>query len=158
MNLPSRPEEAGWPRFESHPAAYQLCGHRQVTSFDRASVSPSEKWAEVLSFRVLMEIQRDYACNLLSTLPDIQFKLLFYYHYYTASSSALPRNMPSPLPTRTYSRPLPPGSLPGLPLPVGTAPVVQTAQAHELNYMLPWQNACLPVLGCYLTSCLYFKM
>lgn len=23
--------------------------------------------------------------------------------------------------------------------------------------MLPWQNSCLPVSGCYLTLCLYFK-
>lgn len=58
MNLPSRPEEAGWPGFESHPAAYQLRGHRQVTSFDRASVSPSEKWAEVLSFSAYGDLKR----------------------------------------------------------------------------------------------------
>lgn len=58
---------------------------------------------------------------------------------------------------KAHSRPPRSGSLPSLPQPTGSTPEVQTTQAHELNYMLPWQNSCLSILGCYLTSCLYFK-
>lgn len=53
------------------PVTYQLSGCGQVTSLDGASVSSSEKWAELLSLRVLMGIQRVYASNSISTLPEI---------------------------------------------------------------------------------------
>ena len=68
-----------------------------------------------------------------------------------------PGTSQSSLPVKAYSRPPPPSSLPGFSLPVTTTPVVQTTQAHGFNYMLFWQNSCLPVLGCYLILCLYFK-
>ena len=53
------------------PVTYQLSGCGQVTSLDGASVSSSEKWAELLSLRVLIGIQRVYASNSISTLLDI---------------------------------------------------------------------------------------
>lgn len=115
---------------------------------------------EFLSLRVLVRIQSDYACNLLSTFPDIQFKEAVSIIVVIILPPPLPcpGTFQSSLPARAYSRPPPPGSLPSLPHHLRIAPGVQTAQAHELNYMLPKQNSCLPVLGCYLTPCLYFKM
>lgn len=78
-----------------NPVTYQLSGCGQVTSLDGASVSSSEKWAEFLSLRVLMGIQRVYASNSISTLPDIWFKkVIITLTVITASSLALPRNIP----------------------------------------------------------------
>lgn len=142
-----------------NPVTYQLSGCGQVTSLDGASVSSSEKWAEFLSLRVLTGIQRVYkqVTQLALCLTFDLRKLLL------LSLLLLPLPLPCPgtsqssLPVKTYSRPPPPSSLPGLSLPVTTTPVVQTTQAHGFNYMLFWQNSCLPVLGCYLILCLYFK-
>ena len=104
------------------PVTYQLSGCGQVTSLDGTSVSSSEKWAELLSLRVLMGIQRVYASNSISTLPDIWFKKIVTLTVITASSLALPRE--SPLPVKAYSWPPPRSSLLGLSLPVTTTPVV----------------------------------
>lgn len=139
------------------PVTYQLCGCGAVTSLDGASVSSSEKRAEFLSLRVLMGIQRDYASNSIITLPDVNLRKLLLLLPLLLLPLPCPGTSRSSLPAKAYSRPPHPGSLPSLPQPAGTGPVVQTTQSHELNYMLPWQNSCLPVLGCYLTSCLYFK-
>lgn len=134
-------------------ATYQLCGCGQVTSFDGASVSSSEKEAKFPFVRVLMGIQGGYACHLLSIFPDTQFtETVIIITIIILPPTCPAQEHPSPLCL--------PGPTPGYFLqaaspaclsawPVGTAPVVQTAQAHEVNYMLPWQNSCLPILGCY---------
>lgn len=157
MNLFSRPEEAEWPGFKSHPSltSWVAVGkslHLMGLQFPHLKNGQNYCLSECLwESKEFMQVTQLALC-LKFDLRKLLLSLLL-----------LPLPLPCPgtsqssLPVKAYSWPPPPSSLLRLSLPVTTTPVVQTTQDHGLNYMLFWQNSCLPVLGCYLNSCLYFK-